>query len=111
MSIAGLQVQLIEAAIRANVPVSGGRTQFAVDRIEGFGSVSAMQVHLAFEAANFDFSIFSSQVDLALARHMNVDVDATLAPVDGEAVHARIVHINLNAAPVLWSRVFVACGA
>jgi hypothetical protein len=97
-SVARLEFEFVEAAIRADVAVSGCSPQFAVYAVNFLGAVSAAQLHVAFEIGKFNLAIASMQVHSAFARHADVDVNSMIATVDGDAkvVDMRIAHIDLN---------------
>src|SRR5579863_10674051 len=96
VAIAGLEVELIEAAVGAYVAVSGGGAQLTIDCVENFGTVSATEIHLALEAADFDLAIVGAEIHFSLAWHVDHNVDAALAPVDDDAMRARKAYLKLD---------------
>jgi len=74
--------------------------QLAVDAFEIFRTIAGVQIHLAFESGEIDLAVTRAQVYFPLVRHLDDDVDAMIAPSDGEVV-MRVTHINLDRIAVL----------
>src|ERR1700686_401986 len=95
VSVARLELEFIEASVGADVAVAGRGVQFAVDPFQVLGAVAAVQIHLAFQSGDVDFAVAGPQVDAALTRHLNNDVDLMLAPFHVEVV-VRVAHVDFN---------------
>src|SRR5215471_14515867 len=100
MTIPGLEIELIKAPIRLNMPIAGRRVQLAINSIEVHRAVSRVQVHLSLETRDFDFAVTRAQVDASLTRHLNDDVDLVLSPFDIE-VMVRITDFNFYHVAIL----------
>ena len=100
VAVSRLQFKLIEAAAGPDVAVPGGGSQLAVDRVEVLGAVSAVQIHFALQARDLDLAVPGPQVDPAFPRHLDDDVHAVIAEVDGQAM-VRIAHVDLDRIAVL----------
>ena len=95
MAVAGLEFEFVEAAVGGDVPVAGGGVKLAVDAVESFGAVAAVQVHITLEIGDFDLAVAGAKVDLSLARHLDEDVDCCSNPIEANAV-VGITHVDLT---------------
>ena len=84
VSIASLKFELIKAPLRCNVSIASRCMQFAVDAFQIFGAVAAVQIHFALQSGDINLAIARAQVDPALARHLDNNVDAVIAPAHVE---------------------------
>src|SRR5258708_9836014 len=75
-AVSRLEFKFIKPPVGANVPISGGCPQLAVDRIDQLRPIAAAQIHLPLEPGDFDLAVPRVQVDPAFARHVYVDVHA-----------------------------------
>src|ERR1700676_908922 len=78
--------------------IAGRPAQFAIYTVNVLRAISTVQLHLAFEMGEFNLAVAGVQVEPALARHLDVDVDAMIVAVDrnAKAMEVRIAHVNLN---------------
>src|SRR6185437_5516368 len=99
-AVAGFKFEYIEAAIGRDVPVAGTGAEPPVDSFNALRPIATAHVHFAFEVADLDFAVSGVKIDLALARHVNVDVHAVIANVEGNAMMG-VAHVDFNRIAVL----------
>src|ERR1051326_7501453 len=95
MTVTCLEFEFIETSVGPDVTVAGGGVQLAIHVVEAFGAIAAVQIHLALESGEFDPAVSGAQVDVALARHLDDDIDAMISPLESDVV-VGIAHIDFD---------------
>src|SRR5580698_1269743 len=102
MSVSRLELELIEAAARVDVSIAGRGPQLAIDAVESLTAVSAVQIEFAFQSSDINLAVSGVQVQLALTRHLDDDVDPVVPfDVHDLEIVMRKAHINLNVVAIL----------
>src|SRR5581483_19682 len=88
-AIPGTEIQRIEAAVGLDMSIPGMSPEGAVDSIHFLAAVPADDLHVSLEMSQSDTPISRSQVELTLARHLNL-VLCTVVDADVPADYAHL---------------------
>jgi hypothetical protein len=108
-AVACAEIQLVKAALRANVTVAGMGAQIAVHLFDLDCAIATLQVHVSLQSLQTNAAVARAEIDLPLLWHANHDFDPMAPGPDRDAemvwklnlhIHriARLVLDDLNAA-------------
>src|ERR1041385_1627526 len=74
MTISRLELEFVKASVGSDVAVACAGMKLAIQGLESFRAIAAVQIHSSLQICELNLAITGSEVNISLARHLNDDV-------------------------------------
>src|SRR3954471_3474788 len=96
MTISRLELEFVKAPIGPDVAVAGAGVKFAIQVLETFRAIAAVQIHGALQIREFNLAVAGAKIHVSLARHLHNDVHAMAGPPLEVEVVTGIAHLDFD---------------